>query len=1238
MKYLYGFFYKHGRIRKNQVLLESFHGRSIGDSSLVLAREIERMYPGKYQLYFATVSPDEHQKFVDACGLKVKLVEVNTARYARILATSKYIISNASLPIYFIRRQEQVYLQTWHGTPLKTLGKEMRLGIESMYNVQHNFLQASHITFPNDFTKNVIMRDYNLENLYTGKVVMSGYPRNRIFMIEGEAEKLREKLNLQDKKIYAYMPTWRGTSNRAVNNSDYLNGLKMILQKLDRALGDDQLFYINFHPILDGSLSFEEYRHIRAFPEDTDNYAFLNCADVLVTDYSSVFFDFSLTGKPVILFMYDYEQYMMERGMYMDIKELPFRQIFDVDEFCTCLRRNDALGDSYTDTEYYRSFFPYDRPDCSERLIRLLMEDDPQDLTICDYGKNLNREIRVYKPKNIKEESEFRTLAEAAADDGDVVLLYRKWFNRSISALLHDKYNWDFHYVITTDTPPRTYLEQVLSKLGSKTIINRIADRDMRRILPGLNVSERRITDYGSFGEGIQIAQKQILPVEGRVRVRKQSPVIGIEYEPLDASLTPLEAVILDNRSALVLRRPLEASEIRDRYLEYDLTEVIEGFSVYLRGSATLGIHCLDSEGRDLVVCFTEKEKQLKAEADYERDKEVHSSIYPPVRGEFMLPADYRKAKLNQILHSSDEAERKEIRTFNMERVPTEIFLLPHIEMKEEQRHVLKIRICNAQTIMNYASLPASLRKCDCRGNHMHIRACMDSWDPQDITGGMLYFDSYSEVIRIPMRVHASRTARGCMVDAEIDISSELPLKSLRWFCYITVKLGEYEFRQRIAADRRWHFSRLKLKTIHCTNDNDMLLIPYFGMRDTLKFIYRENSEYDNPGIRRRELLALIAFFPLFPILRSRRIYIIYEKFCRTAQDNSLYFFRYCMEQLPEKERKRFYYVIDKRSPDYQTIKEYDSQIIEFMSLKHMIYAMAAKLCISTDSISHLYVWQPRPSYVDDRIRGKGVLFLQHGVTALKRVDNLFGKKGSSPMKYFVTTSKIEQDIVIREFGYSPADVPIVGFTRWDVLQDKEDKKDRFILIMPTWRSWLEDVSDKEFTDSEYYKSYSALLQDVQIRELLETNDLKAVLYLHPKFAQYIDSFKDQYSDRIICIPFGQKPLNDLMMRCAMLVTDYSSVCWDVMYLKKPVVFYQFDYEQYQSIHGSYIDLRTQLPCPRTESRDEVIRLVNEYVKNDFKIQDQYVRVMDQFFEYRDSENSKRTYDYLMFREENKRS
>ena len=300
MKYVYGWHYKYANIKKGTILIESFHGKTIGDSGLVFAKEIERLYPNKYKVYYATDRPEEHSKLVKELGLKVELVYIGSFKYCRILATAQFIISNASLPIYYIRKEGQKYLQTWHGTPLKTLGKEMREGVESMYNVQHNFLQASFITFPNDFTREVIMRDYNLERLYTGEVVMSGYPRNSIFLSETDFHSIRKSLGIEDKVVYAYMPTWRGKNNKDIDVTDYLNEVGRIFKELDSVMKDEQLMYVNFHPILKGSMSFDEYKHILPFPTGIDSYEFLNSVDALITDYSSVFFDMVYMKNEII--------------------------------------------------------------------------------------------------------------------------------------------------------------------------------------------------------------------------------------------------------------------------------------------------------------------------------------------------------------------------------------------------------------------------------------------------------------------------------------------------------------------------------------------------------------------------------------------------------------------------------------------------------------------------------------------------------------------------------------------------------------------------------------------------------------------------------------------------------------------------------------------------------------------------------------------------------------------------
>lgn len=174
---------------------------------------------------------------------------------------------------------------------------------------------------------------------------------------------------------------------------------------------------------------------------------------------------------------------------------------------------------------------------------------------------------------------------------------------------------------------------------------------------------------------------------------------------------------------------------------------------------------------------------------------------------------------------------------------------------------------------------------------------------------------------------------------------------------------------------------------------------------------------------------------------------------------------------------------------------------------------------------------------------------------------------------------------------------------------------------------------DEEFAKSEYFRRYVAFLRDPRLNAFLEERDLRAVMYLHPKFAGYIDTFREQLSDRITCVPFGEKPLNDLLMRCTMLITDYSSVCWDVLYQGKPVLFYEFDTDAYLKKHGSYIDLMTELPGPRAETTDEVFRYMKDLADLGFQIPDVYRDRIDRSFAFKDKENCRRIYEFLVEKE-----
>lgn len=306
------------------------------------------------------------QQVLDNAQIKnVKLVLYHSDEYVRLLASAKFLINDATFPFYFIKKEGQIYLNTWHGTPLKAMGKSIKNDI-SMGNVQKNLVSSDCLLYPNEFTKRVMLRDYMLENISQGVTVLGGYPRNAAFFDSVRREELREKFELTNKKIYAYMPTWRGTvSNVGSNrNNTYL---MYYLYELDKLLQDDEVLYINLHPMAmhaKNDVEIKSLKHIQRFPVGYETYEFLNLADVLVTDYSSVFFDFACTRRKIVLFPYDKEEYLRERGMYLDTDELPFPQVFDVAHLVGELRS----GIDYDDTKFVKTYCPYDNINATQQL------------------------------------------------------------------------------------------------------------------------------------------------------------------------------------------------------------------------------------------------------------------------------------------------------------------------------------------------------------------------------------------------------------------------------------------------------------------------------------------------------------------------------------------------------------------------------------------------------------------------------------------------------------------------------------------------------------------------------------------------------------------------------------------------------------------------------------------------------------------------------------------------------
>ena len=190
-------------------------------------------------------------------------------------------------------------------------------------NVMRNLLQSDYLVFPNLYMEEKMSGAYNLKELYQGTVLHEGYPRNCIFFHPEQGTKLKELLGYADTQLSIYMPTFRGTSS-SVQEEDYVNQIKDYLNRIDMLLHENQIMLVKLHPFVQSQLTLDSYRHIRLFPEGYDTYEVLNACDVLITDYSSVMYDFAVTGRRILLFAYDLEYYQGSRGMYEDISDYPF--------------------------------------------------------------------------------------------------------------------------------------------------------------------------------------------------------------------------------------------------------------------------------------------------------------------------------------------------------------------------------------------------------------------------------------------------------------------------------------------------------------------------------------------------------------------------------------------------------------------------------------------------------------------------------------------------------------------------------------------------------------------------------------------------------------------------------------------------------------------------------------------------------------------------------------------------
>ncbi len=374
-------YYKRYDLDNYSILYESYHGGSISGNPLALFQYLKSNESFKNYKHIWVINqnskiPDELKRDINTIFIKR-----DSDIYMRYLCRVKYLINNVTFPDYFIRKKGQLYLNTWHGTPIKTLGKDIKDDFFAHKNASRNFLQASHIISPNIHTTNILLKNFDIYETYQGIFAEIGYPRQDLTLNSSLEKKCEIKKLLgisENKKIVLYAPTWRGTLSGAKFDTNKLLTDIYLLKELE-----DIHFLFRGHHMVEKLLhNIEEIKDI-VVPAKIDTNTLLSIVDILITDYSSIAFDYMACGKPIIYYAYDRKGYEEERGLYFPLEELGDSISYTNKELVKMVKNSiNSNKISSIQKKAQLKFCPYDDGNATKRVIELFFFNKQDNLKI----------------------------------------------------------------------------------------------------------------------------------------------------------------------------------------------------------------------------------------------------------------------------------------------------------------------------------------------------------------------------------------------------------------------------------------------------------------------------------------------------------------------------------------------------------------------------------------------------------------------------------------------------------------------------------------------------------------------------------------------------------------------------------------------------------------------------------------------------------------------------------------
>lgn len=371
-------------VKKRTVVFMSSLGRSYTGNPRAICEEMAR--EGLLKRFRCYYILDDPKRFSSLLPKGVHPLKNARLRYYIVMAAAGIWVSDTRFQNYMVKRKETIYIQTWHGTPLKKLGldlKELHMaGGESLLEYQEEFRKNAatwdYLISQNPFSSKVFRQAFDFHKT----MLEIGYPRNDILVNAAQGmeissdfceQKLRRKLRIPEgKKVMLYAPTWR--DDRFYNERDYRFATELDFSKMRQEFGDSYVLVVKFHYMVREKNALCCPDFIRTVGEEIEISKLYLLADLLITDYSSAMFDYSILGRPMYFYAYDLKNYKdVLRGFYFDFEaEAPGPIVTTTDALIAAIKREFSQKEKERYQRFAEKYNPFDDGNASKKVVEII--------------------------------------------------------------------------------------------------------------------------------------------------------------------------------------------------------------------------------------------------------------------------------------------------------------------------------------------------------------------------------------------------------------------------------------------------------------------------------------------------------------------------------------------------------------------------------------------------------------------------------------------------------------------------------------------------------------------------------------------------------------------------------------------------------------------------------------------------------------------------------------------------